>query len=189
MFRVLSLLAVFAALSVLPAALCAGDKEEHSPVSGFRAEYLAQLDDVRDKLISLAEAVPAEKYAWRPVEGVRSAGEVYVHLSVANYFFPTFFGVKSPEGNLREMEKQVTAKPEVIGLMKKSFSRLHEVVMEETDADLDREVELFGNKTTVRGVLMVLANHIHEHLGQSIAYARMNRIVPPWSAKAAQSSE
>ncbi len=189
MIRVLCLLAIAAALPVLPATVRAGDKQEHSPPSGFRAEYLAQLNDVRDKLISLAEAVPAEKYAWRPMEGVRSAGEVYVHLSVANYFFPTFFGVKSPEENLQDMEKKVMAKPEVIGLMKKSFSRLHDVVMEIADADLDREAELFGTTTTVRGILMVLANHIHEHLGQSIAYARMNKIVPPWSAKAAQSSE
>jgi uncharacterized damage-inducible protein DinB len=61
--------------------------------------------------------------------------------------------------------------------------------MKETDADLDRKVEMFGKETTVRGVLMVLANHIHEHLGQSIAYARANKVVPPWSAKAAESSE
>ena len=189
MTRVLSLFALLVGVSVLSATLWAADKHEQSPVSGFRAEYLAQLDDIRDKIVSLAEAVPAEKYAWRPAEGVRSAGEVYVHLSVANYFFPTLFGVKAPEGDLREMEKTMKGKPEVLDLLKKSFSSLHDVVMKETDADLDRKVEMFGKETTVRGVLMVLANHIHEHLGQSIAYARANKVVPPWSAKAAESSE
>jgi uncharacterized damage-inducible protein DinB len=189
MTRVLSMFVLLAGASFLPTAIWAADNHEQSAVSGFRAEYLAQLDDVRDKLVSLAEAVPAEKYAWRPAEGVRSAGEVYVHLSVANYFFPTMFGIKAPEGNLREMEKTVTGKSEVLDLMKKSFSSLHDVVVKETDADLDRKAELFGKETTVRGVLMALANHIHEHLGQSIAYARMNKIVPPWSAKAAKSSE
>ena len=40
---------------------------------------------------------------------------------------------------------------------------------------------MFGNATTHRGVLVTVLSHLHEHLGQSVAYARMNGVVPPWS--------
>ena len=67
-----------------------------APTSGFRADFLAQLDDVSKKILDLAGAVPADKYSWRPEKGVRSISEVYMHMVVANYFLPSFMGVQPP---------------------------------------------------------------------------------------------
>ena len=70
-----------------------------APTSGFRADFLAQLDDVSKKILDLAGAVPADKYSWRPEKGVRSISEVYMHIVVANYFLPSFMGVQPPAGH------------------------------------------------------------------------------------------
>src|SRR5687767_11899606 len=87
---------------------------QETPSAGFRSEYLKQLDAVSDKLIELAEAVPPEKYSWRPSEGVRSIGEVYAHAAAGNYFLMKFIGVEAPADFSRDMEKTLTSKPEII---------------------------------------------------------------------------
>ena len=155
---------------------------QDAPSSGFRAEFLEQLTAVSDKLIELAEAVPADKYSWRPSEGVRSISEVYVHSAAGNYFLMKFIGVQAPPDFSRDMEKTITSKPEVIAAMKKSVEHLRQAIIKTSDSDLEKPVELFGQNTTYRDVFFTAAMHMHEHLGQSIAYARVNGIVPPWSA-------
>src|SRR5262245_2680757 len=156
---------------------------QETPSSGFRAEFLRQMDDVSGKLIELAQAVPAEKYSWRPAEGVRSISEVYVHIASGNYFLMKFMGINPPADFNRDMEKTITEKAQVIEAMKKSFEHVRQAVSKTSDAELEKGVELFGQNTTYRDVFFTDAMHMHEHLGQSIAYARMNGIVPPWSAK------
>jgi uncharacterized damage-inducible protein DinB len=155
---------------------------QDAPSSGFRAEFLEQLNAVSDKLIELAEAVPAEKYSWRPSDGVRSMSEVFVHSAAGNYFLMKFIGVEAPPDFTRDMEKTITTKPEVIAAMKKSVDHLRQAILKTSDSDLETAVELFGQNTTYRDVFFTAAMHMHEHLGQSIAYARVNGIVPPWSA-------
>jgi uncharacterized damage-inducible protein DinB len=145
---------------------------------GFRAEFLANLDDVQQKIIALAEATPAEKFAWRSGNDVRSISEVYMHIAGGNYFLATFLGADAPKMN-GDMEKTVTKKAEVIAELRKSFEHLRAAVNK--DQDLEAPVKMFGKTTTRRGVLMTVHGHLSEHLGQSIAYARMNNIVPPWS--------
>jgi uncharacterized damage-inducible protein DinB len=81
------------------------------------------------------------------------------------------------------MEKNVTEKSKVIDELKKSFAHVRAGIAATSDADLDKPVKFFGSDSTVRGVLLTAANHEHEHLGQSIAYARVNGIVPPWTAE------
>jgi uncharacterized damage-inducible protein DinB len=152
------------------------------PRSGFRAEFLHDLDDVEKKIVELAEAVPASKYNWRPAPGVRSVSEVYMHIAGGNYFLATFAGAKPPTYDTRTLEK-ITEKGRVTDELKKSFDYLRAVAVQASDADLEKPIKMFGNDTTVRGALMTALNHLHEHLGQSIAYARMNGIVPPWSAR------
>jgi uncharacterized damage-inducible protein DinB len=152
--------------------------------AGFRGEFMNQLADVEKKIEDLAQAMPDEKYSWRPMEGVRSVSEVYMHIADANYLFPTFMGMKRPEGLPKDMEKNVTTKPKVLEALKASFSYLRDVVMQTPDSTLDKPANLFGDETTYRGVIFISALHLHEHLGQSIAYARMNKIVPPWTAAA-----
>ncbi len=151
--------------------------------AGFRADFLHQMDDVEKKLVDLAQAVPAEKYSWRPAAGVRSVGEVYMHVASADYFFPTFWGVAIPQGiDPRGLEKQGDDKAKVVAALKGSLAHLRHAVEQASDADLDKPIQMFGHPGTVRQAMFIAANHMHEHLGQSIAYARMNGVVPPWSA-------
>jgi uncharacterized damage-inducible protein DinB len=148
----------------------------------FGSEISKELADVEKKLVALAEAVPAEKYGWRPAEGVRSVSEVYIHVAGGNYMLPTIVGVKRPEGKVgREMEKTITDKAKVIETLKSSFEHVRNAVGSIPDADLDKSVKFFGQDKTERQMLLLILNHAHEHLGQSIAYARMNGIAPPWS--------
>lgn len=147
---------------------------------GFRAEFLSNLDDVQKKVIDLAGAVPAEKYAWRPGDGVRSVSEVYTHIAGSNYFLLTFIGVKPPADMPKDIEK-ITDKQQVLAELRKSFDNLRAVLNNTPDADLEKSVNMFGQQTTERAVFTTILTHLHEHLGQSIAYARMNGIVPPWS--------
>ena len=153
-----------------------------APTNGFRADFLAQLDDVSKKILDLAGAVPADKYAWRPEKGVRSISEVYMHIVVANYFLPSFMGVQPPAGIDRNTETSVTDKTKVLAMLRQSFDHVRTVVLKTPDADLDKKVKVFGgSEMSERALIMVMGNHMHEHLGQSIAYARMNGVTPPWS--------
>jgi len=153
-----------------------------APKGGFRTEFSGDLDDVQKKIIDLANAVPAEKYTWRPSADVRSVSEVYMHIAGGNYFLATFLGVQPPDDMPKDIEK-ITDKKEVIAALQKSFDHLRMILKNTTDADLEKPVKLFGKPTTHRGVFVTALNHLHEHLGQSIAYARMNGVTPPWSVK------
>ena len=152
-----------------------------TPASGLRAELLRQLDDAQQKLVALAEAIPQEKYSWRPGEGVRSVSEVYMHVASANYFIPQAVGVNPPSGLEKDLEK-ITQKARVVDTLKQSFAHLRQALLTVSDTDLDKSAKLFGNNTSVRNVFLTLVTHAHEHLGQAIAYARMNNITPPWTA-------
>ena len=158
--------------------------------AGFRGEFLAQQDRVEKEILGLADATPADKYGWRPAPGVRSTSEVYIHIIGGNYGLLSFAGIKPPAGwdmeTMQKMEKTVTEKAKVIDELKKSFAHLRAGIAGLSDADLDKNVKFFGQDFTVRGVLLIAATHEHEHLGQSIAYARMNGVTPPWAAEQAR---
>ena len=174
-----------ALLAVLTAALVPGStRASDPPVAGdFRSELDIQIADLEKKLVSLAEAVPAEKYAWRPGEGVRSMGEVFAHVAQSNYMFPSMLGVKVPEGIGTDLEKKLTKKEEIVPALKKSFEHLRGSVAGLTDVDLTKPVNLFMRESSVLGTYFVATGHLHEHLGQAIAYTRMGGIVPPWTAE------
>lgn len=156
-----------------------------APVSGFRAELLAELDDAQKKIIALAGATPEEKFSWRPAPGVRSFGEVYMHIAAGNFFVLSYTSIKPPAGigDVREMEK-ITDKAKVLEMLERSFEHLRQAVLQTRDQDLDKPAatQLLGEKSTMRGVFLRLGIHANEHLGQAVAYARMNGIAPPWSA-------
>ena len=154
-----------------------------APKSGFRAEYLSALADASKKLLRLAEATPADKYTWRPGKGVRSVSEVYLHTAEDNFMIPAALGVKTSMAPAKNFDTQTSDKAKVIAILKQSLDAARDAGMTVKDADLDKELTLYGSKFTQRSALLSIINHISEHLGQSIAYARMNGIVPPWSAK------
>ena len=138
------------------------------------------LADVEDKITRLASSIPAEKYSWRPATGVRSVSEVFMHIAGGNYFLATFVGAQPPADLPKDLER-ITDKATVLAELKKSFDHARRVIAAESDADLEKSVNLFGKPATHRYVFTTMLNHLHEHLGQSIAYARMNGVIPPWS--------
>jgi uncharacterized damage-inducible protein DinB len=151
------------------------------PKTGVRAELLHDLDDVQKKILSLASAIPADKYSWRPVHGVRSVSEVYMHIAGGNYTLVSFVGERQmlDTGSY----ERVTEKPRVIEELRRSFDFLRSAILNTSDADLDKPIHMFGIDGTERAAFLMALNHIHEHLGQSVAYARMNGVVPPWSTE------
>ena len=158
-------------------------KEQVKSAGGVRASILFAVDQAQEKLMALANAMPAEKYGWRPGEGVRSVGEVFNHVASANYFFPTLWGGKVPAGvNPQSLEKEMSGdKAKTVETLQKSFDNVRQAILAVPEADLDRKIKIFGHDATVRDAMMVVVTHGHEHLGQSIAYARSNGVVPPWS--------
>ena len=156
--------------------------EAKAMASDAKADIVRSLDDARRKLLQLAEAMPAEKYTWRPGEGVRSVGEVFAHVSGANFFLPTLWGGKIPAGvDPRGFDKEAGDKAKTIDTLKKSFDSVKQAIGALSDADLNRTVKIFDHDGSAREVVLIIATHAHEHLGQSIAYARMNGVKPPWS--------
>src|SRR5512141_1967418 len=140
----------------------------------FQADYATDVGFVGKRLIDLANAVPAEKYGWRPAPGVRSVSEVYMHVAGADFLLPSLVGGKLPEGFSRDLEKTVTDKAKVIEWLKKGMENATAVGTGMSNADLDKKVNVkfLGGEVTQRRVLMIVETHMHEHLGQSIAYAR-----------------
>ncbi len=144
---------------------------------------LEQVNGLEKNFVRLAEAIPDEKYVWRPAEGVRSVSEVLLHVAGANYGFPAAIGVPVPAGiDMRTFEKSTTDKAKVIALVKASFAHARQSVEKLTEADLAKPIKLFGRDTQAREAMLVMSHHMHEHMGQLIAYARVNGIVPPWTA-------
>jgi uncharacterized damage-inducible protein DinB len=138
-----------------------------------------------DKFLRLAEAIPADKYTWRPASDVRSFAEVFLHVSAANYNIYKLVGTPPPAGvDMKGLEKSTTDKTKVIATLKDSFAHAHKAITAMPDADLDKSLDWFGGKNTERGVLLFVVRHAAEHLGQSIAYARFIGVVPPWTEDA-----
>ena len=99
LFASLFLLALALALTAGPAfaqAAAPADAQTAAPASGPRAEFMRFMEDAESKFIKLAEKTPAEKYTWRPGEGVRSTGEIFLHVAAGNYSIMRRVGAQPP---------------------------------------------------------------------------------------------
>lgn len=153
-------------------------------MKGIQGSFVKQSSMVEKQFLSLAEAIPQEKYAWRPADGVRSIAEAFLHCARGNYVLMPFIGGKVPEGmDPVKLETSTTDKKAIAEAMKGSFKTINDYVGSIPDSDLDNPVKFFGMDMTVRDMIMLCANHQHELLGQAVAYARMNNVVPPWTAE------
>ena len=167
------------------AAPAAASSQSATPI--FRAEFLRVLEDTEKKMVSLAEAMPPDKYSWRPMEGVRSVSEVFIHMAMMNFNSPRFLGAKPPVTVDASLEK-ITDKAKVVDLLKQSFAHMRQAALSVPEADWNKTVT-FNNRNIVTGEALIRTLiGLREHLGQSVAYARMNRIVPPWTAAQQRSS-
>ena len=181
-------------LSVMPSSL-AQESPEHkapamasaAPESGFRAEFLEGIAYYEQRYTRLAEAMPAEKYTWRPAEGVRSVGEVFTHITAANYGIARALGTGLPTGFDPKAITALSAdKPKVLEALRDSFAHFRGAIIALSEADADKPQRMFNRSTTLRGSFIAITGHFGEHLGQSIAYARVNGVVPPWSEELQQ---
>lgn len=166
--------------AVLLAAM-AGPAAAQAPASGFRAEFLGTMASIESKMMQLADAIPAAKQDWRPT-GARSTCEVFMHVAMDKYLFGGPLGLKAPAAlQGPNADKCPADKAQAKAHMKTAFTAFNDAVKALPDAAADDPITIFGMKTTKRGLLLMTAEHAGEHLGQTIAYARVNNITPPWS--------
>jgi uncharacterized damage-inducible protein DinB len=156
---------------------------------GLMAEMHSDVNDVQKKFIDLAKAIPEPAYAWRP-PGVRSVGEVLLHVASDNYLIPIAMGKPAPASTgisladfktVETYEKRKLTKDQIIAELDASFKHLHEAMALTTDANLTENIKFFGQDWTRQRAMLLTVTHLHEHLGQMIAYARSNNVAPPWS--------
>jgi uncharacterized damage-inducible protein DinB len=146
--------------------------------SGPATSRWPRMPSCRRQIIALAEAIPAEKYVWRPRPGVRSVSEALMHTASGNYFFLRSMGVKAGEDLPKNPENRVTAKADVVRWLKASFDAVQDNYPK---IERQKAVKFLGRDARCEGVLLRALAHANEHLGQMIAYARVNGVVPPWS--------
>jgi uncharacterized damage-inducible protein DinB len=160
--------------------------DKTAPTYDMKAQAALDLQQLQERFVSLAQAIPADKYSWRPSEGVRSISEMFLHVSGANYGIPTMVtGVAPAAGYQKDgFEKSTTDKAKIIEQLNKSFAYAISVVQGMSNADFARPEKKLGPEANSGDVVYLLVTHAHEHLGQAIADARMNGIVPPWTAEA-----
>ena len=172
------------------AALAAAPAAAPAPATAkgaFQRDMLGVYSDAQKKTLDLEDAVPQNKFDWRPAPGVRSVAEAFLHIAFGNYAMVKFVTGKEPpaeagwEMNPAKWDKKSKDKAEIKKILEASFAFVHTAVPAIPDADLDKMVNFFGHDLTTRAVLIILDGHLNEHLGQLVAYARSNKIVPPWS--------
>ncbi len=178
---VLSLAGVTLVTSPTPAR--AQDVMTKESAAVVKAAFLADIDAMRVKFVGLAEAFPQDKYAWRPMEGVRSVSEVLMLLATEGYgYAPTALGGKAAMTR-EEMTKlrAIADKAMVLDHLNKGFAYAKKEIEAIDPASLTGKRKMGNTDRTAPEVVAAVAGDMHEHLGQLIAYARMNKIVPPWS--------
>jgi uncharacterized damage-inducible protein DinB len=157
---------------------------------GLMDDLMKDVSGVETKILGLARALPASAWEWRPGKGVRSTGEVFVHVVADNYFLPAAMGTSAPADTgidgkdyktVAAFEKKPMTREQTIAELEKSFAFLKKSMHGLTDEKLNAPLDVFGQKMTHRGLWISTTTHLHEHLGQLIAYARSNNVTPPWS--------
>ena len=165
------------------------DHSAHHQPTGLTKDLLTDIGQVERKMLALARAIPEDRFGWRPGEGVRSVSEVIMHIAADNHFFPAALGmaadpatgIKGDDFNTAvTFEKRTMTKAQAIAELEKSFAFLKQSLGTTTPDQLTREVRLFGHSFTNQAAWLMATTHLHEHLGQLIAYARTNNVKPPW---------
>jgi uncharacterized damage-inducible protein DinB len=160
-------------------------KDSSPPSYDMKPQALLDLERMQKKFVELAEAVPADKFNWRPSEDSRSFAEVFLHVSGERYQILKFMGASTPEGfDPKAYEKSTTEKAKIIEQLNKSWEHTKTAIGEMNNADFARPLPKLGPDANAGDVVYLLVADNHEHLGQSVAYARVNGIVPPWTVAA-----
>jgi uncharacterized damage-inducible protein DinB len=153
------------------------------------ADLVKTVEGLETKVMGLAKALPDAAYAWRPMAGVRSGGEVFQHIAADNYIMPVYLGVSAPAATgitsdyntAMKYETRKITREEIIADLTRSFAHLKQAMLATDPAKLTDPITMFGQTFSRQRVLILTTTHLHEHLGQLIAYARSNSVKPPWS--------
>jgi uncharacterized damage-inducible protein DinB len=160
--------------------------DKTAPAYDMKGQAIVDLQQMQGKYVALAEAIPADKYSWRPAPGVRSVGELFLHVTAANHNIPTMMtGTTAPEEFKKDgYEKSIADKAKIVDTLKESFAAAIANVQAMSNADFAKAEKKLGPDANDGDVIYILVTHAHEHLGQAISYARSNGVVPPWTAAA-----
>jgi len=181
----LILMASLSSMALAAPAPPQNNSDHTAPSYDMKPQSLLDLEQVQKKFAALAEAVPADKYTWRPSADSRSFAEVFLHVAGERYQILNLMGANPPAGfNGKTYEKSTTDKARIIEELNKSWAFSKDAITGMTNADFARPIPKLGPQANAGDVVYILVADAHEHLGQLIAYARMNGIVPPWTAAA-----
>ena len=164
--------------------------DKTAPSYDMKAQALVDLDIVNKKLVSLADALPQDKFTWRPSEDSRSFAEVFLHVAGERYDILALMGAAPPAGyDQKTFEKSTTDKAKIIEELNKSWEYAQKTIQGMANSDFAKLLPKLGPDANEGDVIYILVADAHEHLGQVIAYARVNAIVPPWTVAAAAAAK
>jgi uncharacterized damage-inducible protein DinB len=155
-----------------------------APSYDMKAQSLLDLERVQKKFADLADAIPADKLTWRPSADSRSFAEVFLHAAGERYQILNLMGTPTPEGfDAKAFEKSTTDKAQIVAELNKSWDFTKKTIDGMSNADFAKLLPKLGPQANAGDVVYILVADAHEHLGQSVAYARVNGVVPPWTAE------
>jgi hypothetical protein len=167
---------------------CASPAAQQRP--GLMGDLVDDVKVVEAKIVGLADAMPPAAYDWRPGPSVRSTAEVLIHVAGDNYFMPALIGVPAPKATgidgkdnktVAAFEVRHRSREQILAELTASFAFLRRAMVDTPDAQLEMRPLNSVRNTTTRATWIAAVTHLHEHLGQLIAYARSNNVTPPWS--------
>jgi hypothetical protein len=156
-----------------------------APSYDMKGQSLADLQAVQKKFVDLANAIPADKLTWRPSADSRSFAEVFLHVAGERYGILGLMGTTAPSGfDGKTFEKSTTDRARIVDELNKSWEFTQKAINGMSNADFAKLLPKLGPQANAGDVIYILVADAHEHLGQLVAYARENGIVPPWTVEA-----
>jgi len=156
-----------------------------APSYDMKGQSLVDLEQVQKKFVALANAIPADKLTWRPSADARSFAEVLLHVAGERYGILALMGAEPPAGfDGKTFEKSTTDKARLVAELNKSWEFTQKTINGMSNADFAKLLPKLGPQANAGDVVYILVADAHEHLGQAVAYARENGIVPPWTMEA-----
>jgi hypothetical protein len=163
----------------------AASADHTAPSYDMKAQSLQDLGVVQKKFVDLANALPVDKLTWRPTADSRSFAEVFLHVASERYGILALMGTPLPAGfDGKTFEKSTTDRARIVEELNKSWEFTQKAINGMSNADFAKLLPKLGPQANAGDVIYILVADAHEHLGQSVAYARENDIVPPWTVEA-----
>jgi uncharacterized damage-inducible protein DinB len=181
---------VLAGLCAVTINLRADDSDKTPPSYDMKAQSLLDLERVQKKFVDLANAVPADKLTWRPSADSRSFAEMFLHVAGERYGILGMMGATAPvDFNSKTFEKSTTDREKIVAELNRSWEFAKTAINGMTNADFAKLLPKLGPQANAGDVVYILVGDAHEHLGQAVAYARENGMVPPWTVEAKKAAE